>query len=293
MGQKKISNLHIVTDIKSVTKITGMAETKSNIIPSECPMSADYKPKAPPAECPMSANHTPPPSPPPPASPPTECPMSAGASSTSELPPLDPTNMMPPANQQPSPGQPFELDTDRQESSIPRGGTDNNWVYPSQQMFWNAMLRKGWRWEKDAMSQDDMKHIIRIHNKNNEDAWNEVLYWEAFRGSNLNEIKLMKFGGKATEYSPRARFRAALGYGLPFDRHDWIVDRAGRNVRYIIDYYDAGDENGYKTGEFVELDCRPALDSIDAAFYRSKAALLRWTAQAINWWRTPKEGNTV
>jgi len=24
---------------------------------------------------------------------------------------------------------------------------------------------------------------------------------------------------------------------LPFDRHDWIVDRGGKEVRYVIDYY--------------------------------------------------------
>jgi len=26
-------------------------------------------------------------------------------------------------------------------------------------------------------------------------------------------------------------------YPPPFDRHDWIVDRCGKEVRYIIDYY--------------------------------------------------------
>ena len=87
---------------------------------------------------------------------------------------------MPPANQQPSLGQPFLLPTDRQKSTIPRGGTEETWVYPSPQMFWNAMLRKGWRWEKDNLSQTDMDHIIRIHNTNNEEAWEEILKWEAF-----------------------------------------------------------------------------------------------------------------
>jgi cytochrome c heme-lyase len=51
---------------------------------------------------------------------------------------LNPLNMMPPANQQPSPGQPFTLPTERQVSSIPRAvpGPDgkDHWEYPSQQM---------------------------------------------------------------------------------------------------------------------------------------------------------------
>ena len=37
-------------------------------------------------------------------------------------------------------------------------------------------------------------------------------------------------------------------YELPFDRHDWIVDRCGKHVRYVIDYYDGGevDESTYE-----------------------------------------------
>ncbi|XP_047122850.1 holocytochrome c-type synthase isoform X1 [Hydra vulgaris] len=210
------------------------------------------------------------------------CPMN---NSNSEADKINPLNMMPPANQQPSPGQPFQLSTHREVSSIPKGGVENpeKWVYPSQQMFWNAMLRKGWRWEKDDLSPEDMANIIRMHNANNERAWQEVLKWESFNGE-CNEPKLLKFGGKAKEYSPRARIRALLGYDLPFDRHDWIVDRNGKQVRYIIDYYDIGDENGYKTGDFVELDVRPAFDSFSAVVDRSRAASLRWAAEAMAWW---------
>ena len=56
------------------------------------------------------------------------------------------------------------------------GKDGETWVYPSAQMFWNAMLRKGWRWkDEESMSPDTMKHIIHIHNNNNEAAWEEVL----------------------------------------------------------------------------------------------------------------------
>ena len=52
--------------------------------------------------------------------------------------------MLPP-NQRPSPGQPFLLSTNRQTSSIPKGGVEweEEWQYPSAQMFLNATLRKG------------------------------------------------------------------------------------------------------------------------------------------------------
>ena len=68
----------------------------------------------------------------------SECPSNAGAQD------VDPRNMMPPPNQRPAPNQPFPLPTDRQKSSIPKSGTESEtWVYPSQQMFFNALLRKG------------------------------------------------------------------------------------------------------------------------------------------------------
>lgn len=87
---------------------------------------------------------------------------------------------MPAPNQLPAPGQPFPLSTNRIPSTIPKAGSENEkWTYPSEQMFWNAMLRKGWRWEEDAIKKEDMSHIINIHNANNEKAWQEVLKWEA------------------------------------------------------------------------------------------------------------------
>lgn len=191
---------------------------------------------------------------------------------------IDPTNMMPPPNQKPSPGQPFTLSTSRITSTIPKAGTENEkWQYPSEQMFWNAMLRKGWRWEEDAIKQQDMTHIINIHNANNEKAWQEVLKWEALHYSECQTPKLKKFGGKASEYSPRAKIRSWMGYELPFDRHDWIVDRCGKEVRYIIDYYDGGPVKA--NGEFTLLDVRPALDSIGALNDRIKAAWWRWTTR--------------
>lgn len=66
-------------------------------------------------------------------------------------------------------------------------------------------------------------------------------------------------------------------YELPFDRHDWIVDRCGKEVRYIIDYYDGGAVK--ENGEFTLLDVRPALDSFEALSDRLKAAYWRWTAK--------------
>ncbi|KAA3673202.1 cytochrome c heme-lyase [Paragonimus westermani] len=207
-----------------------------------------------------------------------ECPMKKppGGCSFKANTELDPNNMMPPPNQKPSPGQPFPLSIEREVSSIPKADDPNGdrWVYPSAQMFWNAMVRKGWRWRDEDIGQQDMENIIRIHNVNNELAWREVLKWEALHAHECRAPKLRRFAGDAKNYSPRARIRSLLGYELPFDRHDWIVDRCGRDVRYVIDYYDGGvlDENG----QFALLDVRPALDSFEALWDRTKVAWMRF-----------------
>uniref|UniRef100_A0A1A9UP10 Holocytochrome c-type synthase n=1 Tax=Glossina austeni TaxID=7395 RepID=A0A1A9UP10_GLOAU len=102
--------------------------------------------------------------------------------------------MMQSANQKPAPDQPFPLSTERQTSSIPKAteyGTAQFWQYPSQPMFWNAMLRKGWRWKNED--------IIRIQNAKNEQAWKEVLKWEALHLKECGNPRLKSFGGKAKD----------------------------------------------------------------------------------------------
>ncbi|CAL8326494.1 unnamed protein product [Arctogadus glacialis] len=206
-----------------------------------------------------------------------ECPMKAANRDRFPAPDINPANMMPPPNQQPSAGQPFSLSVNREESGIPRAGSDQKWVYPSEQMFWNAMLRKGWRWKEEDIKQRDMDNIIKIHNHNNEAAWHEILRWEALHKKECPcGPSLVRFGGKAKELTPRARLRNWMGYELPFDRHDWVVERCGSEVRYVIDYYDASAVAQGKQGDTI-LDVRPALDSLGAVWDRMRVTWWRWT----------------
>jgi len=159
------------------------------------------------------------------------------------------------------------------------------------------MLRKGWRWQDDSLSPNDMENIVRMHNINNELAWFEVLKWEALHAHECMTPRLASFGGKAKEFSPRARIRNWLGYKLPFDRHDWIVDRCGTRVRCkfyfihlktkffyfipfldIIDYYDS-EKLDHDSLTFTILDVRPAFDSFGSVWDRSRAAWWRWTVR--------------
>ncbi|KAK7204804.1 cytochrome C1 heme lyase [Myxozyma melibiosi] len=166
----------------------------------------------------------------------------------------------------------IELAQDREISSIPRadafsaynggegghGGAirgTSKWVYPSEEMFYKAMKRKNW--DPEAA---DMRVVVPIHNAVNERAWNEILQWERPMGaSKCGGPKLVSFSGDAKNISPRARFNSLLGYSLPFDRHDWIVDRCGTRIEYIIDFY-AGKPNPQNPGlPSFYLDVRPKL----------------------------------
>lgn len=51
------------------------------------------------------------------------------------------------------------------------------------------MLRKGWRWKDEDLKPKDMDNIIKIHNANNEQAWQEVLKWEALHARECCEPK--------------------------------------------------------------------------------------------------------
>ena len=66
---------------------------------------------------------------------------------------------------------------------------------------------------------------------------------------------------KATQYSPKARLGALIGFKPPFDRHDCVIDRDGKEIRYIVDYYHDKDPSN---PDATKIDVRPALDSLDA-----------------------------
>lgn len=126
-------------------------------------------------------------------------------------------------------------------------------------MFFNAMKRKNY----DPQAAD-MRTIVPIHNAVNERAWMEIRGWEKGRGADsCGGPKLTSFSGSATSLTPRARWNTFLGYAAPFDRHDWVVDRCGTKIEYVIDFY-AG-KNEKKEGKSLNfyLDVRPKLNSFE------------------------------
>ncbi|KAJ7692359.1 holocytochrome c synthetase, isoform CRA_a, partial [Mycena olivaceomarginata] len=58
-------------------------------------------------------------------------------------------------------------------------------------------------------------------------------------------------------------------YSVPFDRHDWVVDRCGLKMRYIIDFY-TGKSELPGSGPSFFLDVRPALDNWEGVKMRTQ-----------------------
>ena len=116
--------------------------------------------------------------------------------------------------------------------------------------------------------------LPQIHNAVNEQAWREVLEWERFSAPECSGPPVLtKFLGRPNDTSPKARLLNLLGFKLPFDRHDWVVDRCGTPVRYVIDFYSGPSAPGAPPS--MHLDVRPALDSPGALLDRIRMQM-RW-----------------
>ena len=203
--------------------------------------------------------------------------------------PITPSSLSRPPQRQP---RSRPLSTDREISTIPRAITDSsahlnsaekaalpsnaekdtghdkqsgNWIYPSQEMFYAAMKRKG-----HDPAGGDMASVVPIHNAVNERAWAEIKQWEEGRGSEeCGGPKLVSFAGDSKALTPRARWKIFTGYERPFDRHDWVVDRCGKKVEYVIDFYAGKSESGIKgKGLNFYLDVRPKLNSWEGIMTR-------------------------
>ena len=149
----------------------------------------------------------------------------------------------------------------------------NYWKYPSPAMFWKAIEKKhsGAPVMRTLMTHpSDINAVVHLHNIVNERVWQEIKYWEktlhaneylSFHEKDNNGLELTselaspsktattailtfpfptltRFVGRPGDYSPKSLWNHyVLGYTLPFDRHDWYVNRNGTTVRYIVDFY--------------------------------------------------------
>ncbi|KAG8766891.1 holocytochrome c synthase [Ceratobasidium sp. 428] len=270
----------------STSSASALAEQKDSLAKYHANASG-----SPPAQCPMHTSA-------PPAQPAmAQCPVPHDSNA------VNPHNNIPVLGLNRAPGQVLDLPLERTISSIPRTAgstygpagpasgaaqpneTPSKWEYPSPQQFYNALVRKGWE-----TPEEHVETMVHIHNFLNEEAWLEVLKWEARREGGPEEavnLELARFQGRPGEISPKARIMQLAGWLLPsrfssdppFDRHDWVVRRpkTQEEVRYVIDYYSSDDdENGQPV---FHLDVRPALDNFDSIKARvSVATADAWAA---------------
>lgn len=169
--------------------------------------------------------------------------------------------------------------TERVLSSIPKGDSGSNWKYPSNEQFYDSLQRKGYK----AISEEQVRLLVPMHNVVNEQCWQEIRRWERVFGR--TEVALDRFIGRQNVLSPKAFIRSTFGgYVRPFDRHDWYVasrdEGSGKLVRkrYVIDFY-----SGPKTDEqpmSIFLDVRPDVFSLDGACLRL-AVIYRKTREAF------------
>lgn len=171
------------------------------------------------------------------------------------------------------------------ESETGRDEATGNWIYPSEKQFFEALMRKGNTPNSTSTASElatSVASIIPIHNAVNERAWKQIQDWEKKGPSSdpgstkCGGPKLYSFRGLGVDpefLSPRARINGWLGYQLPFDRHDWVVERCnGEQIEYVIDFYQGkpssnggqgrpGNAGPEKLSFF--LDVRPKLNSYE------------------------------
>ena len=134
-------------------------------------------------------------------------------------------------------------------------------------MFFKAMARKN-----HSPHAADMATIVPIHNAVNERAWQSILEWEKGQGSEkCGGPKLVSFAGDSKALTPKARWNGWMGYQRPFDRHDWVVDRCGKRVEYVIDFYKGKEDGGRGLGFY--LDVRPKVQSWEGVRIRVARAM--------------------
>ena len=68
-------------------------------------------------------------------------------------------------------------------------------------------------------------------------------------------------------------------YTAPFDRHDWLIDRCGVRMRYIIDFYTGRADPAAPHAPSFYIDARPALDSWEGVRMRAERFWEQWAGK--------------
>lgn len=159
----------------------------------------------------------------------------------------------------------------------------------------------------------DMRVIVPIHNAVNERAWAAVRTWEDGRGGEgCGGVRLVSFKGRPGDRSPKAWAKVLLGcvgvddgfqpadlvdvihrYTAPFDRHDWVIDRCGVRMRYIIDFYTGRADPSAPRNPSFYIDARPALDNWEGVKMRVDRFWEQWMGRLWGSETNEKSGSSL
>ena len=182
--------------------------------------------------------------------------------------------------------------------STGRGNSESGkeWLNPSANQLYHALKRKN-----KPIQKDDALSVAAIHAIVTEQTWQNIMKYEKYHENECKNPRLARFEGKDGIYSPKAKFcHYIMGLPYPYDRHDWTIDRCGKEVQYIIDYYaipiaspspSLSKEEENKSNEdkryapFIQdenvefmytIDARPKMNSFSNIVDRVKLAYTNW-----------------
>jgi cytochrome c heme-lyase len=163
--------------------------------------------------------------------------------------------------------------------AIPSSGRGNSadgssWLNPTASQLFRSSRRK----DKDISAEDALA-VSLVHSAVVDETWTKVMEYESLHSDECKQPTLDKFEGKYGILSFKSRIVKLL-YGIePFDRHDWVVDRCGKKVTYIIDYYS---DDGPHGGIEYMVDTRPA-PTLGGLWDRARIAYASWK-KGESWW---------
>jgi len=156
--------------------------------------------------------------------------------------------------------------------SIPATGRGNSndgsgWLNPSAGQLYRSLKRKN-----KPIDYSDALDVAAVHAMVTSSTWDAIMEYEELHSTSCESPKLARFHGMDGIYSVKAKLRHyLLRQPWPYDRHDWVVNRCGEEVRYIIDYYaypGAEDDE-----EMYTIDARPAPSNLRNIFDRVRLGL--------------------
>jgi len=165
------------------------------------------------------------------------------------------------------------------DSAIPAAGRGNsedghNWLNPSPNQLFRALARK-----QKPIEAEDADAVASVHEMVTNATWAGILEYEELHKDKCPNPTLARFQGMYGKHTIKSKLVHLVGgsSSLPFDRHDWFVDRCGKEVRYIIDYYsfEEPDPEGGPPLPGYSIDTRPA-PTLEGMYDRLRVAYRRY-----------------